>query len=57
MVLHSGTTSVIQFTSSIGVAVLMPGDGSFDALLQRADRALYRAKNNGRNCSVLADWV
>ena len=56
-VLHSGTTSVIQFTSSIGVAVLMPGDGSFDALLQRADRALYRAKNNGRNCSVLADWV
>ena len=56
-VLHSDDASVVQFTTSIGVAVLMPGDGSFDALLQRADRALYRAKNNGRNCSVLADWV
>jgi diguanylate cyclase (GGDEF)-like protein len=53
-VLHSDDASVVQFTTSIGVAVLMPGDGSFDAMLQRADRALYRAKDHGRNCSVLA---
>lgn len=54
-VLHSDDVSVVKFTTSIGVASLMPGDGSFNALLQRADRALYRAKNNGRNCSVLAE--
>jgi two-component system cell cycle response regulator len=35
-------------TISIGVAVAAPGD-SVDTLLQRADDALYEAKNGGRN--------
>ncbi|MBV9554732.1 MAG: PleD family two-component system response regulator [Alphaproteobacteria bacterium] len=35
-------------TISVGVAVTQPGD-TVDALLQRADDALYQAKNAGRN--------
>ncbi|GAB3358713.1 diguanylate cyclase [Giesbergeria sinuosa] len=54
-VLHTDGTTMVKFTTSIGIASLMPGDGSFNALLQRADRALYRAKHQGRNCSMLAE--
>jgi diguanylate cyclase (GGDEF)-like protein len=39
----------IAATVSIGVASATPGDASLDALLARADAALYRAKTNGRN--------
>ncbi len=39
----------IRHTVSIGIATLAPNDTAFDALLQRADRALYRAKGLGRN--------
>ncbi len=38
----------LHVTVSIGVAGLQPGE-SPEALFQRADRALYRAKANGRN--------
>ncbi|SFO40527.1 diguanylate cyclase (GGDEF) domain-containing protein [Cohaesibacter marisflavi] len=38
----------VQITSSFGVARLQEGDDIY-ALLKRADRALYRSKNNGRN--------
>jgi len=38
-----------QITASFGVATLNPGDTSLDALLARADAALYRAKHGGRN--------
>jgi diguanylate cyclase (GGDEF)-like protein len=39
----------LRLTTSIGVSALQPGD-SLHALLTRADRALYRAKQSGRNC-------
>jgi len=43
-----------RVTMSIGVAVLAPVDRQFSQLLQRADRAMYAAKNAGRNL-VMAD--
>jgi diguanylate cyclase (GGDEF)-like protein len=36
-------------TVSLGLAELNPGEESFDALLKRADGALYEAKDQGRN--------
>ncbi|MBC7995598.1 MAG: GGDEF domain-containing protein [Rhizobacter sp.] len=39
-------------TFSCGVACYEPGE-SLEALLQRADEALYRAKADGRNCTRL----
>jgi len=40
-------------TCSFGVAVFNLQDESFKEVVKRADEALYRAKNNGRNCVVL----
>lgn len=42
------TTPTIRVTTSIGVAE-RGADANPDALLRRADRALYRSKSNGRN--------
>ena len=40
----------IAVTTSIGVASYRPGmPADWEALLQAADKALYRAKDNGRN--------
>lgn len=44
----------IPVTISIGVASLHGDDEDVDALLRRADRALYRAKLDGRNRVVAA---
>ncbi len=42
---------VFPITISIGAVVPSLGkEASLDALLAEADRALYKAKNNGRNC-------
>ena len=38
-----------RITVSIGVTQVHSDDPSFDAVLSRADAALYRAKNNGRD--------
>ncbi|ATW25906.1 sensor domain-containing diguanylate cyclase [Candidatus Formimonas warabiya] len=38
-----------RFSVSIGIAFLARTDKNFEALLNRADAALYRAKNAGRN--------
>lgn len=50
------STSTYQYlTVSIGVASIVPAAGdSFENLLQRADQALYLAKDSGRNTAVLA---
>ena len=44
----------VTFTVSIGVAEVGVGEDE-DSLIMRADAALYQAKNEGRNHSVLAD--
>jgi diguanylate cyclase (GGDEF)-like protein len=44
---HEGR--VITVTASIGIAVMQANDADADAALLRADRALYQAKEGGRN--------
>lgn len=44
----------VHVTVSIGIADLQPED-SFDSVLKRADMALYKAKEAGRNCVISAD--
>jgi diguanylate cyclase (GGDEF)-like protein len=44
----------IDLTVSIGIAELNDDDNDFSALLKRADDALYKAKESGRNCTVLS---
>ena len=39
----------VSMTISSGVAGLISADDTIDTLLERADRALYRAKEAGRN--------
>ncbi|MQA31672.1 MAG: diguanylate cyclase [Luteitalea sp.] len=40
----------VRFTCSIGISQLRAGDDSFEAVLSRADAALYDAKRSGRDC-------
>jgi diguanylate cyclase (GGDEF)-like protein len=40
----------LTVTISVGVAAAEPDDRTVDVLLARADHALYRAKQEGRNC-------
>jgi diguanylate cyclase (GGDEF)-like protein len=49
-----GEGTGLQLTVSIGVASAAPGDASVEAVMQRADQALYQAKAQGRNQVVLA---
>jgi len=41
----------LAITTSIGVAQLLPNE-RFPELIKRADEAVYKAKDNGRNCVV-----
>ncbi len=50
----SSTGLTLDITISIGVAALEDADDTADTILKRADRALYRAKRDGRN-RVVAD--
>ena len=53
---HPSSDAGRVVTVSIGVASAQPGDGSTPAdLVGAADRALYRAKREGRNCVRGAD--
>ncbi|NMG75071.1 GGDEF domain-containing response regulator [Aromatoleum diolicum] len=50
---HRYSTAGAVVTVSIGIATITPDrsdDGGFVSLLSRADKALYRAKHDGRNC-------
>lgn len=44
----------LSITASLGIATLNPEGDTAEALLKRADTALYQAKNNGRNRVVAA---
>jgi diguanylate cyclase (GGDEF)-like protein len=41
--------TIIRFTVSIGIAALIDKNSNIDMLLDDADKALYRAKQAGRN--------
>ncbi|KRD56384.1 MULTISPECIES: PleD family two-component system response regulator [Sinorhizobium/Ensifer group] len=45
---------VLKVTASMGIATLRPGADTAEALLKRADTALYQAKHEGRNRVVAA---
>ena len=45
----------VTITLSCGIASLGGEQTSFDALLNRADQALYHAKESGRDRVVIAD--
>jgi diguanylate cyclase len=46
-IMHGAQT--IRLTVSIGISAMIPSDASAEAVLVRADGALYRAKEGGRN--------
>ena len=50
-IIHHG--EVIRVTISLGLAIARPGD-TLSALLSRADKALYGAKDHGRNQFAVA---
>ena len=50
---RQSNTQLPPITVSIGVAEL-ESDMTWTTLFNNADQALYKAKNSGRNCSVLA---
>ena len=44
----------LTVTASFGLAQTMPGEVNVQAVIARADQALYRAKNDGHNCVRIA---
>lgn len=44
----------ITITASFGLAQTLPGEVNVQAVIARADQALYRAKDEGRNCVRIA---
>jgi len=48
----SGREKALNITTSIGGAIIEPGLITVQEALDRADKALYQAKNSGRNCAV-----
>ncbi|MDR0287496.1 MAG: GGDEF domain-containing protein [Clostridiales bacterium] len=55
---HEKSTVAPYVTVSIGVHIIRCGASTdMDALYDLADKALYAAKNNGRNCAVVSSSV
>jgi diguanylate cyclase (GGDEF)-like protein len=52
--IEDGRGAAVPVTASFGVSTRLVGE-SFDAFLDRADKAMYAAKAAGRNCVRLAD--
>ena len=50
---HTASLVNTHITVSIGIAIAH--DETLETFVQRADQALYQAKNHGRNCSCIAD--
>lgn len=48
------SNEAIAVTVSVGVAAMRPGADTVEAMMKRADTALYEAKNGGRNRVVAA---
>jgi diguanylate cyclase (GGDEF)-like protein len=46
---HAGLPDGLRSTISLGVATVIPSGGSAGELVKLADRAVYRAKSEGRN--------
>jgi diguanylate cyclase (GGDEF)-like protein len=44
----------LTVTASFGIAQTVPGEVNVQAVIARADQALYRAKDDGRNCVRIA---
>ena len=44
----------LSITASFGLAQTLPGEVNVQAVISRADQALYRAKDEGRNCVRIA---
>jgi diguanylate cyclase (GGDEF)-like protein len=44
----------LSITASFGVSVALPSEIDCEAVISRADAALYRAKEQGRNCVRLS---
>jgi len=51
----SNDNTLIHFTVSSGISVLSETDNTIDQLLNRADKALYMAKDLGRNKVMIAN--
>lgn len=49
---HSAPALNFQLTYSAGIAMRLHDSDSIDAMLQRADMALYKAKAQGRGCTI-----
>jgi diguanylate cyclase len=47
-------SEIVRVTASFGVTVAQPAEIDGPALIGRADAALYRAKDQGRNCVRLS---
>lgn len=47
----------LTVTASMGLTLIQPQDCAIEAILRRADEALYRAKESGRNCLVVETQI